>query len=104
MWLGAPNPNGCYVTLYARPKFEGEADLVNGPVRWATLDRLSQTNNENWHNRIRSLRMGRAATLKAYSERQFAGDVREFGPGTERQSLDRLSGHIQSLDLTCERP
>jgi hypothetical protein len=102
--LRAPNPNGCYVTLFAKPRFAGEADLVNGPLRWATLDRLSQTNSESWNNRIRSLRVGRAATLKAYTKPQFAGDARQFGAGTAHASLDRFSGHIQSLELTCDRP
>ena len=99
--LHAPNPNGCYVILYAEPKFAGQADLVNGPFRWAKLDHLSQTNIENWDNRIRSLRLGSAATLKAYTKPDFTGDMRQFAPGTAHPSLDVLSGHVQSLDLIC---
>ena len=99
--LRAPNPNGCYVVLYAEPKFAGQADLVNGPFRWGTLDHRSETNTANWHNRIRSLRLGSTATLKAYTKPDFTGDMRQFAPGTAHPSLDALSGHVQSLDLVC---
>lgn len=101
----APNPNGCYVILYAQAQFVGEVDLLDGPVRLGTLDHLSQTTNENWKHRIRSLRVGRAATLRAYTGPEFKGDVQQFATGTQHPSLDqRFSGRIESLDLTCDQP
>jgi hypothetical protein len=101
----APNPNGCYVILYARAQFVGQVDLLDGPVRLGTLDHLSQTTNENWKHRIRSLRVGRAATLKAYTGPEFEGDVQQFAAGTQHPSLDqRFSARIESLDLTCDQP
>jgi hypothetical protein len=94
----APNPNGCYVMVYDQPGFRGVGDLWNGPGRWATLDGLRQTNQEGWRNRIRSLRVGSAATVTVYTDANFKGESRQFA----HPHLDpTFSGRIESVQLAC---
>jgi hypothetical protein len=100
--LRAPNPNGCYAIVYEKPSFEGAGDVLNGPERLPILERLSQTNETNWRERIRSLRVGPAATVTAYVETGFKGYSRQLGPGTEHPQLEQaLSARIQSLEVAC---
>ena len=100
--LPAPNPNGCYVRVHDRTDFEGIGDLFNGPGRWPRLERLVNTNEESWRNRIRSLHVGTAATLTVYAEQDFKGSSRQFPPAVDQPRLDPdLSGRIQSLEISC---
>jgi hypothetical protein len=101
--LPAPNPNGCFVFVYDRPNYEGARDVLNGPGRWQTLDGLAQTSEQSWRNRIRSLRVGNAATLTVYSDGSFTGASERFGPETNHPILEpAFSGRIESLELTCQ--
>ena len=103
--LPAPNPNGCYVTVYDRAEFKGVGDVLNGPGRWPRLERLTQTNEERWRDRIRSLRVGTAATVTAYTGEAFKGESQRFSPATNHPRLEaRLSGRIESLEIACSQP
>jgi hypothetical protein len=86
--LRAPNPNGCYVIVHDRVSFGGTGDVFNGPGRWPRLERLLQTNEESWRNRIRSLRVGRAATLTVYAEEDFEDPL---GNSRQRPSSRRFN-------------
>ena len=100
--MRAPNPNGCYAIVYEEASFGGAGDVLNGPVQLPRLDRVTDTNQENWRRRIRSLRVGPAATVTAYLETAFKGRSRQFGPATEHARLDDVFfARIQSLDVTC---
>src|SRR5262245_10756126 len=101
--LRAPNPNGCYVVVYERAQFEGAADLLNGPVSFATLKAVPQANHGNWHNRIRSVRVGPAATVTMYRGASFSDHSARFRASTEHPAIDdNLAGHVQSLVLVCD--
>jgi hypothetical protein len=100
--LRAPNPNGCYAVVYERPMFEGAGDVLNGPERLPTLEQLVQTNQETWRRRIRSLRVGPAAIVTAYTEAAFKGESRQFRAESEHRQLEQaLSARIESLDIMC---
>ena len=100
--LRAPNPNGCYAIVYEQPAFGGAGDVLNGPRQLSTLDRVTETNHEDWRKRIRSLRVGPAAVLTAHVEASFKGHSQQFGPATEQPVLDGvLSARIQSLNVSC---
>lgn len=104
--LRAPNPNGCYATVYEQPSFGGVGDVLNGPAHLTRLDQVPGTNEGNWHKRIRSLRVGSSATVTVYAEPAFKGRSQKFGPETEHPRLDQtLAGRIQSLGVVCvDRP
>src|SRR6478735_4375599 len=62
----APNPSGCYVQVFDMNRFAGVSDILNGPMRYATLNTLP--NGARWSKRIRSVRMGPIATAVAWRE------------------------------------
>lgn len=102
--LPAPDPQGCYVMVYDQPQFRGIGDVLNGPGRWPTLEGLRQTNEKSWRNRIRSLQVGRAASVTVYTDAAYAGDSRQFDPKSEHPRLEpTISGQIESLQLRCLR-
>jgi hypothetical protein len=100
--LPAPNPNGCYVIVYEREQFRGARELLNGPARLTTLRQLSETNEPNWENRIRSLRVGTTAIVTVYVEPAFKGQSQRVGPETQHARLgESFSARIRSLELAC---
>jgi Peptidase inhibitor family I36 len=91
------------VIVYERANFSGAGDGLNGPARWPTLERIASTNEETWQNRIRSLRVGSAATVSVYVDRDFKGASRRFLPNTEHPQLEQaFQGRIESLELACQ--
>ena len=99
--LPSPNPNGCYVLVYEQPDWHGAGVVLNGPARWPSLERVL-INEENWRNRIRSIQVGPAATVTAYTDAAFQGASRRLAPNSDHPRLDgELSARIESLALTC---
>jgi hypothetical protein len=100
--LPAPNPNGCYVIVYDGAEYRGLGDVFNGPGRWTRLERLMGTNQSHWRNRIRSLHVGKLATLTVFVDPEFGGQSQRFSPSTDRPRLDApFSGRIESLEISC---
>jgi hypothetical protein len=98
-WPAAPNPNGCYVTVFDQPQYLGIRDVWNGPARWATLDGLQRTRR----NEIRSLQVGPRASVTVFTESDFKGGSTRMTAKTSHPELDsKFSGRIESLELTCE--
>ena len=98
----APNPNGCYVIVYDQAGFSGARQVVNGPARLSTLKLTSTGVDSDWSNRIRSLRVGEAATLTIYTDPSFAGrSMRLPARTTQDQFESAFSGHVQSAVLEC---
>ena len=83
-------------------EYRGIGDVFNGPERWTRLERLVGTNQSNWRNRIRSLHVGKLATLTVYVDQAFGGQSQQFSPSTDRPRLDApFSGRIESLEISC---
>jgi hypothetical protein len=102
--LRPPDPAGCYAIVYERPDFQGAGDVLNGPARWPSLDRLTSTNQPDWRHRIRSLRVGLVGTLTAYTKVAFTGESQRFGPESVHAKLaQNVTGRIESLELTCSK-
>jgi hypothetical protein len=100
--LPAPNPNGCYVTVFDQPGFRGIGDVLNGPGRWPSLEGLRQTRRDGWRNQIRSLLVGKAATVTVFTDADFRGESRQFAAQSDHPQLeDSFSGRIESLQLSC---
>lgn len=95
-----PSPDGCYVRVWDQPRFAGTSDFINGPIQYEHLGDLP--NRRSWKDRIRSLTLGPAASVVAWSDEQFSGrslllttDSREQG------TFAALPVKIQSLDIRC---
>jgi hypothetical protein len=98
----APNPNGCYVIVFDQPSFGGIADVFNRPGRWANLRQLPETRERNWHNRIRSIRTGFAATATLFTEPAFTGEMIQLPAGTDRSHFEgRFATQVRSLEIAC---
>jgi hypothetical protein len=101
--MRAPNPNGCYVMLFQERGFQSDADVLNGPGRWATLDELPETNHMRWANRIRSLRAGGKAAVTVYADPHFRGYVQQLHTGAESPDVGpELADNIESLEIACD--
>jgi Peptidase inhibitor family I36 len=102
--LQSPNPNGCYVYVYENAEFAGARYVFNGPARFRTLKRTLSEGELSWDNRIRSLRVGEAATVTVFTETSFAGRSTRFTAGTAHPRLEpAFAGHIQSAVLECSQ-
>jgi hypothetical protein len=100
--MRAPNPSGCYVMLFEGTKFGANSDVLNGPGQWASLDGLTETNHTTWANRIRSVRVGGAARVTAFTGARFQGQSETYLPETDVPALDQaLSANIESLSIQC---
>jgi hypothetical protein len=105
VYAPAPNPTGCYVDVYDTEDGRGVRDVFNGPTRWSALDYLPHTRDRDWSGRIRSVRVGPAATLVVYSERNFhGGSLRMQADSTHFRVEQALGGRVQSLEIACVRP
>jgi hypothetical protein len=99
----SPNPNGCYVIVFDRPKYLGIQDVWNGPGRWSSLDGLTRVRSEGWRNEIRSLRVGPEAMVTVSTDESFQGTSRQFAADTDQAELDpTFSGKIESVQLACK--
>lgn len=117
----------CWVDIYDKPNFEGNHARIEGP---AALPDLKSVNNEDWNNRIESLRVGADAEVVAFRRAGFDEKVegpvnhpeafqswgtkdlpayREleitFGAGKEEHHLGELHFHqnINALKVRCRQ-
>jgi hypothetical protein len=100
--MQAPNPDGCHVFVYEQAEFSGARYVLNGPRRFRTLNSTLGAGEPDWNNRIRSLRVGEAATLTLFTETSFSGRSMRFRSSTVHPQLEpAFAGHIQSAVLEC---
>lgn len=100
--LTAPDPTGCYVEVFEEPQFTGPRDFINGPAKYARLTDLPF--GARWRNRIRSLKVGPAATMTAWAGEDFEALSVRFGPDRHHGRLsEAFSGKIGSVEIACRR-
>jgi hypothetical protein len=98
----APEPTGCFVEVFEKEDFTGPRDFINGPAKHWHLRELPF--RANWHRRIRSLRVGPAATVLLWAKEGFEGDPLKFGPDRNHPRLPPgFGGTIASLQIECSR-
>lgn len=98
--MNAPDPNGCYVQVYDGERFLGARDFINGPRRYATLRGLP--NGAVWANRIRSLKVGPAATVTVWSDPDFQGRSMQIRVDRAYSALiEGFVAEIESMDVQC---
>ena len=100
--LTAPDPYGCYIEVFDDQHFRGERDFINGPVKHARL--TERVLAASWRHRIRSLKVGPAATMTAWAAEGFEGVSLRLGPDRHHPRLtETFSGKIASLQIDCDR-
>jgi hypothetical protein len=99
----APDPSGCFVEVFAQEEMKGPRDFINGPAKYWKLDELPF--GADWHNRIRSLRVGPAATLILWTRQGFEGESIRLGPDRNHpRLLEDFRSKIASLAIGCHQP
>jgi hypothetical protein len=84
--MRAPHPNGCYVMIFDAPSFRANADVLNGPGRWASLNELRDTNEF------------------AFGGASFRGPATEFHSSGDHAMLsNEMSANIESLEIICKQ-
>jgi hypothetical protein len=81
----------CYVEVWSEKNFQGEFLRIEGPNEYRALELASLS----WGDSISSLRVGPAAFVLVYSEREFKGSMLTFGPNQEVINLDDLDFNDQ---------
>jgi len=95
-----PHPDGCFVQVWDGARFTGTSQFVNGPRRYAKLNALP--NRDDWAKRIRSVQVGSAATVTAWTGENLSRASVVLRPDREYARLplgfDRA---IRSIDISC---
>ena len=91
--------NPCSVHLWDGKNFTDRDIVINGAGRYSNLRNLPGANNKDWGDEADSLKVGSAATVKAYKEENFKGTSVTYNPGTQQS---KVSEEPSSLDITCK--
>ena len=95
-----PSPEGCFVQIWDAPRFTGMQDVINGPRGYANLRDLP--GGRLWNDRIRSARVGPAATAMVWSDENFQGASLRLSANNEYPLLPQeFAGRIESMDIMC---
>lgn len=75
--------------------------MLNGPLRVSSLETVVSSAG-HWDRRIRSIRLGDAATVTVYAEPNLIGRSARYLAGATVSQIDTgLTGRIRSLQLEC---
>jgi hypothetical protein len=95
----APDPSGCYVRVFDTPDYRGANEYINGPAR---LNRLgSLAGGQSWQKRIRSARVGPAATVTVWTGEQYGGQRWMMAEGSYATLPAAFDKSISSMEIRC---
>ena len=87
--------------MFANEHLHGNADFINGPMHYSTLDTLP--NGANWNRRIRSIEVGRGATATLWTSQNHSGKSMNLHAEARYAALPaEFAGKVESLDVRCE--
>jgi hypothetical protein len=96
-----PSPEGCFVQVWEQPSFGGASDYVNGPRRYPSL--RDMPGRRDWHDRIRSLKVGPSSAVTVWSQENFTGNtLRTVRNAVHPQLPDGLTARIASMVVECD--
>jgi hypothetical protein len=94
---------GCWVQFYSDRGFKGDMATLVGPASLDTADKIA---GKQLKKDIDSLVTGPKATLRVYEHSMFKDRSIAFGPNSREAGLITklgVGGHIESLQLDCDR-
>lgn len=91
--------NPCSVHLWDGKNFTDSDIVINGAGKYSNLRNLPGANNKDWSDEADSLKVGSAATVKAYKEENFKGSSVTYNPGTQHP---KVSEEPSSLEIVCK--
>lgn len=95
-----PSPDGCFVQVWDGPSFVGASDYMNGPSVYPSLRDLP--GGRLWQDRIRSAKVGPAASVTAWSDENLQGSTMRLVTDTEYPRLpEAMTAQIESMAVEC---
>jgi len=95
-----PNPDGCFVQVWDAPNFSGAADFINGPRVYASL--RDMPGSRRWDNRIRSIKVGPAASATLWADEQLQGTSVRLRTDSQYPRLtDVMDAQVESMQIEC---
>jgi hypothetical protein len=94
-----PDSSGCYVLVFAEPRFGGKRDFLNGPARFATTARLPFRGD--WYRQIRSARVGIGARVRVWPDENFRGDALTLDADEAYPAFGGSHPGIASIEIEC---
>lgn len=91
--------NPCSVHLWDGKNFTDSDIVINGAGRYSNLRTLPGANNKDWGDEADSLKVGSAATVKTYKEKNFKGSSVTYNPSTQHP---KVSEEPSSLEIVCK--
>ena len=91
--------NACSVHLWDGKNFTDSDIVINGAGRYSNLRNLPGANGKDWEDEADSLKVGSTATVKAYEEENFQGNVETYNPGTQHPKVNE---EPSSLEISCK--
>jgi hypothetical protein len=88
----------CSVHLFDGSHFKDSDIVIKGPSKLKNLKDLPGSDGKNWDDEADSLKVGSAATVDAWKEKNFKGKHKTYKPGTKHPSVSEPS----SLKITCD--
>jgi hypothetical protein len=87
----------CWIDVWRETSFKGESIRIHGPAAYPTL----KIGDEDWADRIRSLRVGPHAFVLAYRDKDFKASMVAFGPNQEVPNLSefKFKDEIDSIRI-----
>jgi Beta/Gamma crystallin len=96
-----PQAKGCWVEMYSKDDFQGDALTLVGPLDMATM---RGPFGYDWENEIESLKTGPKATITIYDNENFVERSERVGPSKEIENLDdrmELFDSFRSMKIDC---
>jgi Beta/Gamma crystallin len=96
-----PQAKGCWVEMYSKDDFQGDALTLVGPLDMATM---RGPFGFDWENEIESIKTGSKATITIYDNENFVERSERVGPSKEIKNLDdrmELFDSFRSMKVDC---
>ena len=96
-----PQAKGCWVEMYSKDNFQGDALTLVGPLDMATM---RGPFGFDWENEVESIKTGPKATITIYDNENFVERSEWVGPSKEIENLDdrmELFDSFRSMKVDC---
>jgi Beta/Gamma crystallin len=97
--------NPCYVQIFEDENYQGDYDVIFGPMTSTDMKNLSGSNLSDWSDEIESLKVSPKATVTVWQDPDYNEAVQTLTSGTEKTNLKgdpNFADEISSMKITCE--
>lgn len=95
--------NGCWVRIFSEPNYTGDTLTLAGAV---AMPNMKGPFGINWSDRVRSIEVGKRATVHFYDNENFRDQDKHFEPGQKVPNVSKQLGFFddfRSMKMTCAK-